>query len=275
RWGEAIGRDGKIYSYSLDGSSRFEHNRETGEWDMTYIHIERQDWGETTAEIELGTDPDADKNWLQENTYVDANLHIMGGDIEAMQHEGSVWGDDWGSENNHLEMDVLGYETGGSATLGLDENGLNAEVTANAEVYLFNAEYEGSYGPAYTEAQIFVGAEAEVSAGLNFNPMEGDLSASAGGEAFAGGKLEAEGGLRGDNGTLAGNAGITYGIGGELSGDVGFDDWTLAAEFDVGATLGVGVDLGFEVELDARETASDALDLGKKATGWIPGTPWG
>ncbi len=190
-------------------------------------------------------------------------VDIASTDIEALNHEGSVWGDEWGDENNKLKVDALGYETSGSAAAKMENGTFSAEATINAEAYLAKASYEGTYGPANVSAEASVGANASGNAGVEFNPLKGDANVGVGAEAFVGGKAELEAGVGNDYAGVKGNAGVSYGIGAEFNADVGIDDWKMNAEFDVGATLGLGVDLGFEIELDA-----------KKLTGWIPKTPW-
>jgi len=195
--------------------------------------------------------------------YLNMGVDIASTDIEALNHEGSVVGGEWGSENNTLKADVLGYETSGTAAAKMENGTFSAKATANAEAYVARASYEGTYGPADVKAEASVGANASGNVGAEFNPLKGDANLGVGAEAHLGGKAEVEGGIGNDYAGVGGNAGVTYGIGAEFNADVGIDDWKMSAEFDVGATLGLGVDLGIDIELDA-----------KKLTGWIPKTPW-
>jgi len=255
--------------YSFDRSYRLDENGNPfnrDDWNQTGVHYEEQRWGETTFDVERDNEPnEPEKSWL--NTHASAQANLWENDLEALEHEGSVYSDSWGSDGNKLEVSALGYETDADASLSIGRDGVQAELSANAEAYALKAEYEGTYGPGYLNAEAAVLAEANVTADINFNPLNGDASITAGGEAFAGGKFEAATGLQGDNGKVEANAGVTYGIGIEAKADVGLEDGKVKAEVDLGATLGLGVDVGFEVEVDVMETAKDL-------TGWIPKTPW-
>ncbi len=281
--------DGEIQQREAKSTRSWE--RADDQWKQTGYAMERKDWNETTASIEVKDNKpiEDNKTWLDENKYVDASANIAETEIEALQHKDSVVGGAWGNEHHQLEVDALGYETGGDAAISFDKDGLNARASANAEVYLLRAEYEATYGPGYAKAEAFVGGEANIDAEINFNPMNGEVNAGVGGEAFVGGKLEAETGLESDHGKVGVNGGVSYGIGAEFNADVGIKDGKVQAEFDVGATLGLGVDLGFEVEVDAGQIASDVtsnvtdgvtdaagkgVDAAKELTGWIPKTPW-
>lgn len=256
-------------SYSYDRTYGLNNNGNIfnpNDWRQTGVTYNQQEWGDTIYELNKSSEaPEPEESWLNKHTNVQANLWQH--EFDALDNEYSVGFEKWESEHHNAELHALGYETNGEASLSYGENGLQAEVLANAEVYALKAEYEGTYGPAYVNAEAFVGAEANASANVNFNPLSGDASVSAGGEAFAGGKIEAAGGFENDNGKVEANAGVTYGIGIEAKADVGLEDGKIKAEVDLGATLGLGVDVGFDIEVDVKETAKDL-------TGWIPGIDW-
>jgi len=246
-------------TYRLDeGGNPFSRD----DWNQTGVYYEEKKWGETTFDVERDNEPnDPEKSWLSTHASVQANLWDH--EFDALSHEGSVYNENWGD----VEVSALGYETGAEANVSIGKDGVQAEISANAEAYALKAEYEATHGPAFFKAEAAVLAEASASAEVNFNPLNGDASVSGGVEAFAGGKIETAGGIQGDNGKVEANAGVTYGIGFEAKADVGLEDGKVKADVDLGATLGLGVDLGFEVEVDLKETAKDL-------TGWIPKTPW-
>lgn len=265
---DSFDRSQNEYSYNethrMDDNSGNPFNRDN--WDQTGVSYEEKKWDEETYSIERGNEPsEPEKSWIDEHT--DAKAKVWDTEIEALNHEGSVHGNEWENEHHKAGYDVLGYETNGEASVSIGRDGVEAEASASAEVYVFKAEYEATYGPGYTRAETSVGADAEVTAAVNFNPTNGDASVTVGGEAFAGGKVEVATGVEGQYGKAEANAGVTYGIGGEAKADVGIEDGKIKAEIDLAATVGLGFDVGFEVEIDAKETA-------KSATGWIPGTPW-
>ncbi|WP_010182924.1 hypothetical protein [Aquimarina agarilytica] len=216
--------------------------------------IFKDEWSHESKEKE--------KSWLKKHS--SANLKGFG---DGVSREKSVFGATFENENNKLQVDAIGGEIGGGYSGGFKNGAFNAQAHVNAEAYLLKAEYEGRYGPAYGNAEVFVGAEGTAKLEANFDPRSGDINAGGKVEGFAGGKAEASAGLEGDNGKLGGNAGVTYGIGGELGGDIGMKDGKVKAKVDIGATVGLGFDVGFEAEVDVKET-------GKDLTGWIPGTPW-
>ncbi len=284
-------------TYRMDEDAKNPLDRD--HWRQTGVAYEEKQNGESVFSVERSEEPkESEKPWL--DTHLNTNAQLVGGNIDAISHKESLIGVTLENEHHKLEVDAVGYETGGDAAISFGKDGINAQLSANAEVYLLRAEYEATYGPAYARAEAFVGAEAKADAELNFNPMNGDVNVGVGAEAFAGGKVEVSGGIQGDNGKLGGNAGVTYGIGGELNADVGIKDGKVQAEFDIGATLGLGVDLGFEVEVDAGKIASDvtsnvadgvsdaagkgvdvakdlaggAGDVAKELTGRIPKMPW-
>lgn len=209
------------------------------------------------------------------------------------KHEGSVWGRDFGSENNRLSVDALGYEVEGEASLNIGKDGLNLNASGHAEVYLAKAEYEGRNGPFVGKAKAYIGAEANGALDVNFNPLNGDVNAEARVDAFAGGRAETELGVDGQYGKAGVNGGVSYGIGFEAGADVGIKDGKVAVDLDLGATVGLGGNIGFEGEIDVKETtktvANGAKDVAggavngvkdaaggvKSLTGKIPGTPWG
>ena len=243
-------------SHRMEEGARNPFNQNN--WNQTGVTYNETRDGESVLSMDIRREErEPDKGWLDEN--LSASGHVFGGDIDAMSHEGSVAGASFQNEHHQLDANVLGYETGGSATLGIGRDGINGQFSANAEAYLLNAEYEGNYGPVSAEAQVFAGAEASANVEANFNPLNGDANVDVGVDAFAGAKAEVEGGLEGQYGGASGNAGVTYGIGFEAGVDAGFEDGVVSAEVDLGATLGLGFDVGFEIEVDVKETAKDLV----------------
>jgi len=256
------------YSYNkthrLDENSSNVFNRDN--WNQTGVSYEEKSWNDSTYRVERDNEPKKpEKSWIDEHT--NAKVKVWDTEFESLNHEGSVYGKEWESEHQKASFDVLGYETEAGAELSIGRDGVTAEATAHAEVYVFKAEYEANYGPGYFKAETSVGAEADANAKVNFNPRSGDASVTVGAEAHIGGKIEAATGVEGQYGKAEANAGVTYGLGIEAKADMGIEDGKIKAEVDLGATLGLGFDVGFDVEVDAKETA-------KSATGWIPGTSW-
>lgn len=198
-------------------------------------------------------DSDSDRG----RTNIDANASGILYQAEA-ERSGTVAEARYEGEHGSAAIRGPGYEVNGEASLTIDDGRINANAEASAEVYLANVEFEASYGPASVNAEAYVGASAEIETSINFDPLNGDIAAQAGGEVFVGGKAEAEATVSiSDNADIGVGGGVSYGIGAEFEAKAGFEDGTLDFEFDAGATLGLGVDLSFDVEVDVFETASD------------------
>lgn len=188
-------------------------------------------------------------------------------DWKAKLYEDSVGVDVWGDEisgstdlgpataSGKLEASVLGAGAGYEFSLGPD--GLTAG--ANAEAYLAKVAGEGSIdlGPASVGAsgEAMVGAEVEASATIG---KEG-LNLSA--EAFAGAK--AEGSVHGDVGGIgAGVKGEAWaGVGASADATVGMKDGKFTVGAELGAALGVGGKVGFEVTVDTDKVVDTAKDV--------------
>lgn len=161
-------------------------------------------------------------------------------------------------------LQTLGVE--GKAGLSVTGEGLTAELKGGA--YLAKATAEGSaqYGilGANAKGEAYVGAEAGAKASI------GTQGVHVGAEAFAGAK--AEGSVGADVGGIgAGVKGEAWaGIGAEADATIGMEGGKFTIGGEVGAALGVGGNVGFEVTVDVGEvadTASDAADAVGDALG--------
>lgn len=212
--------------------------------------------------LDEGFQKEAGKSRIRD--HVDLKAKIIGVDGK---HGDSVWGKEWGSENNKLNIDALGYEVKGEASLNIGKDGLNLNASGHAEVYLAKIEYEGRHGVLVGKAEAYVGAEANAVLDVNFNPLDGDANAEARVDAFAGGKAEVQAGVDGKYGKAGVNGGVSYGAGIEAGVDLGIKDGKVAFDLDFGATLGVGGNIGFEGEIDVKETAKSAFNGAKDIAG--------
>ncbi len=167
-----------------------------------------------------------------------------------------------GYENEYVSASLRGpgYEVGGNASVTIDGGTINASVEANAAVYLAQAEFEAEYGPLSAGASAMVGAEATAGTEIAFDPMSGDVGVGVELEAFAGARAEAEAGVAiSDNATVTGGGYVSYGVGAEFEADVGLEDGKFSADFDIGATLGVGAGFDVSFEVDIVDTAGDVV----------------
>lgn len=172
-----------------------------------------------------------------------------------------VWGDEWGDENLGASAEVLSVnaETSGQAGVSI-EDGAYVQANAEAGAYLAKGEahWQNDYGTS-AEGEAYIGAEATAEGQASIGP--GGAKIDAGLEAFAGGKAEVSGSQEiGDYGSVGAGAEVSYGIGahanvdGEISADrVGFS-------VDVGATLGIGAGVNFDVSVSPTEIIGDVTD---------------
>lgn len=166
----------------------------------------------------------------------------------------------WGDGENSLRVSAGEFRVEAEGGVGLGPTGLAATgsiglgaYAARAEGQFQSKEWNGmSVGGS---GQAYAGAEAKASGEASIGPGGAKVGVNA--EAFAGAKME---------GDVSGKIGpAEVGVGGELSVGVGahFDvdaevTWEkVDVSFDVGATLGIGGGLKFDVSFSPKE----ALDL--------------
>lgn len=188
-----------------------------------------------------------------------------------------VWGDEWGDENLGASAEVLSANAGTTGEAGINlEDGAYVQANAEASAYLAKGEahWQNDYG---TEAQgeAYIGAEATADGQASIGP--GGAKVEAGLEAFAGGKAEA--GISqdiGDYGTVGAGAEVSYGVGAHANVDGEISADRIGVSVDVGATLGLGFGVNFDVSVSPTEIISDIGDAGEAFmdSDWNPGN-WG
>lgn len=192
------------------------------------------------------------------------NIKLADGSVEAsaFKADGEAKGKLGGvvDAQGKGEVKVLSAEAKGS--VGLTNEGLKASGTAGA--YLVKAKAEGSLkaGPAEVggSASGYVGAE------VNGNLSVGPNGVNAGVDAFAGARVEGE--VHGDVGGVgAGVKGEAWaGIGAEADVTAGFnEDGKFKLGGELGAGLGVGGKVGFEITVDPSEVMKTAGDVANAA----------
>lgn len=202
-----------------------------------------------------GEDPDAEKkkiSWSVKIAEVSGGANVWSADAKGETTVGGI------KLSGSAGVTVLGLD--GSAAAGVTDG--NLELKATASAYLAKAEASGSaeYGILGLQAQgsAFVGGTAEAKATI------GKDGVHAGAEAFAGAK--AEGSASADVGGIG--AGVTgeawAGVGASASADFGKGpDGKFHIGGELGAGLGVGGKVGFQVTVDPGEvidTVGDAAD---------------
>lgn len=159
--------------------------------------------------------------------------------------------------------EVLSAEYEAKAELSSD--GISAGVNANATLVAGEAKGSATYGIAEAKGEVRAAVEADASA----NASLGADGLHAGGEAFIGGRLTGDGSLDvggvgvGAHGEL--QAGV--GVSGDL--DAGFEDGKFKFGGSVGAALGVGGKVGFDVEIDPGKVTNTIKDGAQKVGEWF------
>lgn len=172
----------------------------------------------------------------------------------------------------HVDLDVFaGAAATGQAFAGAGDGeahaGVRGSIEAGAHARAAAFAGSGMFGVGGA-ARVFAGARASGEARVGVGKTGIDAHVDA--HALVGGAAEAEGevdllGIR-----TTGHAGVSYGLGGELEADahLGLDE--VSVHFDVGATVGLGVSLGFDVSVSPRAVVgglAGALGGGASAIG--------
>jgi uncharacterized protein YukE len=197
---------------------------------------------------------------VPEQTYsAEAGVDVAHGSVDGQFHDGDVSG------SGKAEGSVLGADAKASATV----SALGAKGSAEAEAYLAKGSAEGDLkaGPAELKGsgEALVGADAKANAEI------GPTGASGHAEAFAGAKAEGDVGAS-VAGVGAGAHGEAWaGVGAEADGQIGMgDDGKFHVGGSVGAALGVGGKVGFNVTVDPKEVehsvSTAASDVGHVAS---------
>jgi uncharacterized protein YukE len=159
---------------------------------------------------------------------------------------GHTWGDE---DGNHVSAELLGTEGKADYEVGISKEGLVASggVMAGAYVAKVSGSYSNSHG-TQAEGTAYAGAEANADAGVKLG-LDG-AKANVGGEVFAGGK--AEGSVSQDLGPVDVGVGgeISYGIGAHAEADAEISSDNIGVSVDVGATLGIGGGIKFDIGFD-------------------------
>lgn len=172
----------------------------------------------------------------------------------------SFWDDggkvgQWGAVHGSVGT----YEVRKGGELSINEIGIKGKASGGAGLYAgkFEAGYQRGGFDAAVEG--FIGAEAKGEIGLAVNPLNGDYMVEGKLGGFAGGKAAGE--VSHDFGALKVGAqgSLSKGIGIGAEGRFGVDDYVFKADFEIGATAGVGASGGFIVELDLKHAAEDVM----------------
>lgn len=197
---------------------------------------------------------------VPESTYsASAGVDVAHGSLDGSFKDGAFSG------SGKLDGSVLGADASANASV----SALGVKGDAEAEAYLAKGSAEGDLkaGPAELKgsADAIVGADAKADGEVGWTGAQGHA------EAFAGAKAEGDASAE-VAGVGAGAHGEAWaGVGAEASGQFGMgDDGKFHIGASVGAALGVGGKLGFDVSVDPSEVTHSvetaAKDVGHVAS---------
>ena len=168
----------------------------------------------------------------------------------------------------------LGGMTNANATVDLNSATVKANAGVPGEAHLVGVSASANRRigtdalntTSSVKGDAFVGADAGANVGVDFSPRSGSAGVSAGLDAFAGakakGKVRQSLGVAGENIGAVGVSGEAWaGIGASANATAGFEDGKFKLSASVGAALGVGGKVGFDVEVDVVGTAKAAVQV--------------
>jgi hypothetical protein len=203
-------------------------------------------------------------------TYLDKEFTLY--QIAEGQGEAGValWRDDWRGENWDASLRFGSAEAKGNYDLKFSDKGLEGKVQGEAGVYAVRGQYNGEIAGANATVDAYIGAQARGEAGIVVGAS--GVMASAGASAFVGGRIDGSiskdvevGGVKA---TGEARGSLSYGLGAKAEVEGGFDDGIFKLDADIGATVGLGAEVGFSVELDVTGAVDNVVDVGADAVDW-------
>lgn len=176
------------------------------------------------------------------------------------------------------EASVVHAEVTGDAGAGVSKEGLAAHAGVEGGVSLGHAKVQYAHDGLEANATVdAVGATAAAAGSVALG--KSGLHANVGGSAFAGGQAKAQ--VSKTVGPVTAGVGghVSYGIGVHAQGNVDLGWDKVGASVDIGATLGLGAGVKFDVSVNPQEALEDlgdvAGDVGEGAEDlWHAATPW-
>ena len=228
--------------------------------------------GQNTVKVNGGTSDEFRYNnsgSQTPNTNIKISESISGSAFVGLHDKNTV-----GNETAGASAEVkAGAAINGGAKAEIDRNSINVGINGAVEVGVSaTAEVHGDAGfvDGSASAEARIGADASVNAGLSLD-MQNGLSGEISGQAFAGGEVKLEaGGEIGD--TIDANVGVDLkaGIGIEAHGDVEISRDRVGVDVEIGATLGIGLDVKVDVSVSPTgliDDIGDTYDAAKELFG--------
>lgn len=140
-------------------------------------------------------------------------------------------------------------------------------------IYATKGTYSAELAGVGIAAVGFIGAEANASGAIAFDPKKGEIGAKGEFDAFAGGKVEGsvsrKGEVAGIEGEVKAKGAISYGVGISGKADIGFSQGHIRSDIQFGAALGLGAEFGVSVDLNVQQAVTTVMDAGKGAVDWL------
>ena len=192
------------------------------------------------------------------------------------QFQQQMWADQWGGENWNASLEAGVIDASGYYNATISKDGIDAKFGGEVGIYAVRAEYNAEVAGVNVALDGYIGAQAKGDASILIDSS--GVAVAAGGSAFVGGRIDASASkeveLAGIKATGEARGSVSYGVGATAQIDGGYRDGSLKFDVDVGATLGVGMEIGFSVDLDiggavdnVTKAGSDAINWGKNAFG--------
>lgn len=182
----------------------------------------------------------------------------------------SIWRDEWSGEYGDASVRAMSAEAKGNYDLKISGKGFEGKAQGEVGIYAVRGEYNGEIAGASVAVDGYIGAQAQGEASLVIGAS--GVTGAAGFSAFAGGRVDGsiskEGELGGVKAKGEARGSVSYGAGVKAEFEGGYQDGVVKYDVDIGATLGVGAEIGFSVELDVTGAVDNAVDAGKGAVNW-------
>lgn len=170
------------------------------------------------------------------------------------------------ASGKHGSLTLLELQGHAGAQIQAGDGALKLQGQLGAAAYLVNARVHGEHkgtvdysGAAYLNA----GAHAQAQGEVAIDIANLTLGAKGGMEAFAGVTAGVTGKVGAGGVEAGGEARVEAGLGFEANGAVELKDGKFELQADLGVCVGVGADVKFNVEIDAREIAKEASQAGQ------------
>jgi hypothetical protein len=179
------------------------------------------------------------------------------------------FGDPNGAVSGNYRASFLEAGVNGSGNVTFANGALNAHGELHAQATLVDvaADFRAKLGPLSAEGQgsAWVGAKANAHGDLTIDPVNGKYGLEVGGDAFVGAKAGVEGKVSlGEYGGVGGKAEAWAGVGVSANASVKLENGRFKARFELGAALGIGFKLGFNVDINFKKIGDAIKNVVKK-----------